>query len=491
MKSIRVKNFRALEDTNEIEIKPLTIVLGKNSCGKSSLLRIFPLLKQTLETRTADYLLWYGPYVDFGGFEQTLNKKNPEGEISLAFTFIHHTESNKVISIEFSLLEDIMTYFKISFHGDLIQVYLKDQKVDKLIINKTEMTMRDMRLNRNYNDIIPNISSRFVEELSDKLKAYSWHIIKDNNRYETESEKKEYVDTMFQRALMSVDVLDDFFIKSRISRNVIDREKFKQLMTEDRHFRNSVICYKINDIITYCNMLFSLEMLNLSYVAPIRASAERYYRKQGLYIKDVDARGENVPHMLSTMDPKEQDAFSQWIYDNFNFRIKVKSSEGHLSVYILTGEETINIADTGFGYSQILPILLLLWKEKNRKGKKNRKNRISPIARYSLENLTNYINKLIIMEQPELHLHPQMQKQLISVIQKLVNNNLDITSKFIIETHSEVFVNYIGELISEGILDSSKVNVVLVESDGVYCSTVKTTHYSADGYLENWPIDFF
>lgn len=293
------------------------------------------------------------------------------------------------------------------------------------------------------------------------------------------------MDTIFQRTLMSLDVLDNFSIRSRISRNVIDREKFQHLMIQDKHFRNSVICYKINDIITYCNMLLNLEMVNLSYIAPLRASAERYYRKQGLYIKDVDATGENVPHMLSTMNPKEQDAFSQWIYENFNFRVKVQSSEGHLSVYILIGEETINIADTGFGYSQILPILLLLWKEKNRG------NRISSIVRHSIQNLTKYINKLIIIEQPELHLYPQMQKQLISVIQKMVNNNSGITSKFIIETHSEVFVNYIGELISEGVLDSSKVNVVLVESDGGYCSTVKTTHYSADGYLENWPIDFF
>ena len=52
MRSIRLKNFRSFEDTGRIELKPITILVGANSSGKSSFLRFFPLLRQTVEAMT-------------------------------------------------------------------------------------------------------------------------------------------------------------------------------------------------------------------------------------------------------------------------------------------------------------------------------------------------------------------------------------------------------------------------------------------------------
>ena len=58
MKSIGIKNLRSLKNVEQIEIKPITILVGRNSSGKSTFLRIFPLLKQTLEAKTAEPILW-------------------------------------------------------------------------------------------------------------------------------------------------------------------------------------------------------------------------------------------------------------------------------------------------------------------------------------------------------------------------------------------------------------------------------------------------
>ncbi|TQQ21711.1 AAA family ATPase, partial [Vibrio cholerae] len=52
LRSIRVRNFRSFSNSDKnsfIEIKPLTVLLGKNSSGKSSFLRTFPLLRQSVE----------------------------------------------------------------------------------------------------------------------------------------------------------------------------------------------------------------------------------------------------------------------------------------------------------------------------------------------------------------------------------------------------------------------------------------------------------
>ena len=63
---IRVAGFKSISDEQSIAIRPLTILAGANSSGKSSMMQPVLLLKQTLE---ASYdpgpLLLHGPNVKF------------------------------------------------------------------------------------------------------------------------------------------------------------------------------------------------------------------------------------------------------------------------------------------------------------------------------------------------------------------------------------------------------------------------------------------
>lgn len=52
----RVRNFKAFADTGSIELKPLTLLSGINSAGKSSLIQSLLLLKQTLESAPSSAL---------------------------------------------------------------------------------------------------------------------------------------------------------------------------------------------------------------------------------------------------------------------------------------------------------------------------------------------------------------------------------------------------------------------------------------------------
>ena len=89
IQSIGVKNFRSLKNLNPIEIKPMTILVGKNSCGKSSFLRILPLLKQSVERHVEDPIAFYGDYVDFGDFKTALNNHSKK-KIGFSLTgFLH------------------------------------------------------------------------------------------------------------------------------------------------------------------------------------------------------------------------------------------------------------------------------------------------------------------------------------------------------------------------------------------------------------------
>ncbi len=69
MFSYRIQNLRSLSDTGEINLKPINILLGANSSGKSTFLRSFPLFKQSISNSTKGPILWYGDFVDFGTFK--------------------------------------------------------------------------------------------------------------------------------------------------------------------------------------------------------------------------------------------------------------------------------------------------------------------------------------------------------------------------------------------------------------------------------------
>lgn len=61
-----IENIRRIGEMPLIEMRPITILVGRNSAGKSTFLRSLPLIRQSLETRSSAPILWFGELVDFG-----------------------------------------------------------------------------------------------------------------------------------------------------------------------------------------------------------------------------------------------------------------------------------------------------------------------------------------------------------------------------------------------------------------------------------------
>ena len=73
IKKVALENFKCFHDRTEIELKPLTILCGTNSSGKSSILKSLLLVKQTVESKSPDAsLLLAGPLVDNGTFDDVV-----------------------------------------------------------------------------------------------------------------------------------------------------------------------------------------------------------------------------------------------------------------------------------------------------------------------------------------------------------------------------------------------------------------------------------
>ena len=68
IQNINIENYKAFE-TAKIPLRPITILLGANSVGKSSIIQLMLMLQQTGKTGLKSYkspLKLYGGYVNLG-----------------------------------------------------------------------------------------------------------------------------------------------------------------------------------------------------------------------------------------------------------------------------------------------------------------------------------------------------------------------------------------------------------------------------------------
>ncbi len=90
---ISVTGFKSLATKTDLEIRPLTVLAGANSSGKSSFMQPLLLMKQTLESdvNPAGPFLLSGPYTRYTETEQFLShvgaSKNDGRPLSVEFTF--------------------------------------------------------------------------------------------------------------------------------------------------------------------------------------------------------------------------------------------------------------------------------------------------------------------------------------------------------------------------------------------------------------------
>ena len=77
LNAVRLGNFKAFADTQRLPIKPLTLIFGANSSGKSSLIHGLLLARHAAQTGTLDVYGTEigGESVDLGGFRQYIHRR--------------------------------------------------------------------------------------------------------------------------------------------------------------------------------------------------------------------------------------------------------------------------------------------------------------------------------------------------------------------------------------------------------------------------------
>ena len=500
MESLRLKNYRCFEDTGDIPIKPLTFLVGSNSSGKSSFLKFFPLLKQSVSVRKRGVFLWNGHYVDFKDFKNTLRQKQADGrdaEGSMVISFdITNVQTVRRLRVKDSVINKIrltltlsqeeehydkLDKFEIEFPEQTIICEFDNEKgsANIKVGNLTSDDIKDKIEFSFANGLLPRFTFQRGNRIGDE--AYSCieklYVITDKYRIQDVISNRFLLYPIFANILSSKEELN----------NLICR-KWKKKMEDDdiEIIFNLMYFYNINNIIDAINFNIFQLANNIVYIGPLREATDRYYRFQNLAIDEIEPDGSNLAMYLYNLPQTDRESLNEWLSSIFEIKINVKSDGGHVELNIIERNKLEqNLVDVGFGYTQVLPILVNIWKCLYKDA--------LPVS--SDRNLWKKQEHIIAIEQPELHLHPRMQAKLGVLLAKVIKEEAQSSQDkfcFIIETHSEVLLNKIGELVAFEKIAPEDISVVLFNAKQEDMDNeVELAKYSEDGFLTNWPIGFF
>ena len=210
-------------------------------------------------------------------------------------------------------------------------------------------------------------------------------------------------------------------------------------------------------------------------VAPLRSKPKRTYDPVR---ETASPEGEHIPMLMMRLDRTDKDHWDSLHDDLVEFGcnaglfsdIKVRrhgkqmSDPFQLQVKVRSGPYA-NIVDVGYGISQSLPILVDIMAANDRRSRLRRHERT------------------FLLQQPEVHLHPRGQAQLASLF---INAFKKRGNRFLIETHSDYIVDRVRISVRQGLLKPDDVSILYFEPNG---NAVDIHHMGLDddGNLEGAP----
>ena len=523
IKGLRVKSFRSFIDSGPIELRPLTIFVGRNSSGKSSILRLLPLLKQSVSEETKEPVLWFGG-VDFGSLGQVQSRFSPGQPVTFEIAFDSLAQAGEQLlisefgekiylrmpegqsiflneSLEVSLSQELQLSksgvgvriaslvcnigtdslsLTVGERGEIVQITFNEVLLEEIgsvsvAVTKKGFFPRFVDNSRTTSAAQAFRSGRegpFFAALHRALSGVFHHRAQEEGRRSLTSSLKFGSRSDFSGHMEAVFSSTASRIAGLESTNGLER------------IRGLVLLRLLPEIVRRASHQLDKFCTGVRYIEPVRARALRYYRYQELAVDEIASDGANVPVFLHALNSSERRDLEDWLSASLGFTVRAeRSGDGHIQLLVQEKDtgSLVNLADTGFGYSQILPIALQLWKV-------NRTGGATPRG-------ATGVPSVIAIEQPELHLHPQMQAMLGDVFALSLTAARDARKslRLVLETHSEHLINRVGELIGSGHLASDDVAVYVFERENMGAPTeVKRAAFDNGGYLlDPWPLGFF
>jgi predicted ATPase len=365
---IRFSSYKRFAGSEEIELKPVTVLVGKNSSGKSSITKLFPLFRNSLSEFATRNVFDY---------------------------------SNEPISLG-------VNFSDLVHNGDFVELGLGVSLSDDLSIDMEFIA----------NGEVDFVVRKYTLNSKNDVRTLNWD--KTKQLYVCEQNKKEYFVDF--RGFVHVGLFKELGIDTNVSQRV-------------------------------------------SYFGPLREMPNRIIYP---VVEPNDSKGKNM-YSVFVRDEELQHRVSLWLKSNFEgctIIAKPASDKGSYQIVLNKpdqGEHQVNIANEGMGVIQMFPVIVRCMQKVE--------------------------NSIVVIEQPELHLHPAAHASLAKLFAQTSKVN---GHTYVIETHSENILLGLREAVVDKNVDfySDDVVIYFVDEDEMG-SYLKRITISDNGELSDWPNGVF
>ena len=440
LRRMHLHNFKAFDEL-AMDFGPITLLLGPNNSGKSSIIAPLRLLVQTTESYDAQVpLLLSGIMGDFGTYKDIVYRNHRGRPMEIGISV--QPTSRRPASQEgfWPSTEDAVSEIVLGYKYRTVR--------RELVLRSTEIKLSgDTLLATAYSEdserqLVEKVGEKAVpsplkSSLAKSLRMY--HFLPQSVLIHVAARRPE---GSALQEFVTKDVEDNLRKANNIAREI------------QRYLRD------------------------VEYVGAMRIPPSRTYLFTGERRRRVGASGENAISILD-MDSARSGARSlgiaglvrDWLAKAdiaSDLRIE-RLSDRHYEIRVQhpVTDEYQNLADVGYGNSQVLPVLI---------GGFN----LSPGSTY-------------MVEEPEIHLHPRAQAALGDLFLELYQRGV----QSIVETHSEHLVLRLQQYVASKLIPADHVLVYYVyakeeNENGEDRKKAKRLRLDDEGrFIDEWPEGFF
>ena len=530
MKSISFKNFRRFADFPEFKFGDITILVGRNNAGKSTLVKALLLVLDNLKTMCRDINLdenvnifqtLTSPEFRFDentyhelnikNFSRALNRHCDDGRMTFTLE-VEHPLTNDVYKFEIvvskycaqdenadpiddarglidfisvcNLTKDIQFDFSFTTwngHASYMYVRIADASA-------RELAAKIESLKQEKNEL-----TQYVKTIEPQLEAGSILDLNAVNKLNDRKAELDKIEKVLKDITSAKDKAKDVEIKIPFSTTLDTTSKY-------------LILDLIKDVIAYSgysssekkgSKAYNQETANKELLQAHKAALEAfsadirylldffgvdYIQAHGVTQKTLFYTTDGVDHIAKTVkefmqsrawrNEKIREFIRHWMKEfNIGFDFQIEDVDGEAyKVFILESPEDkkgFPLADLGMGSIQLMMLLFAL----------------STSIKHNIGSA--FGNPTVVIEEPEQNLHPAVQSKLADILYQV---NKDFGLKFIIETHSEYLIRRTQVLVSTSENSNNPFVVYYFPQNGVPYDMV----YRPDGrFSEEFGAGFF